>query len=450
MISYIIYFVITLALLIIVHEFGHFLIARYFGVKVLRFSIGFGKPIYTWRDRRGTEFVLAAIPLGGYVKMLDETTNTDAEINNLQVLSQQPIPHRIAIACAGPVFNLLFAVLAFWLMYMIGITNLIPVVGNIMPGSIAAQAGLPAGYEITAIDHKETRTWQKVQLTLIMNQGKAKPVSVTLKNFDTQQTIQRSLDLRRWKLEGKGIDPLTSLGIAPYITSNLVINEVLADSPAELSGLRVADKIVAANGNTIDSWQQFADFLRDNALTTVQIIVDRAGKAHTLELVPQRRLDKNGKPYGVLGIKVKQTAIPDTLLRTQQYNPVIAFGYAVKETLYLTFKTFNVIGKLVAGKLPIQQMSGPIGIAQGAKHSASVGLPYYLSFLAIISISLAVINILPVPMLDGGHVVYYIIEWVRGDPLSQEIRLLGFKMGLFVLVTLMIVAVYNDIIKMIA
>ncbi|MEE9452365.1 MAG: RIP metalloprotease RseP [Gammaproteobacteria bacterium] len=446
MIYYIVIFVITLSILIAVHELGHFLLARYYGVKVLRFSIGFGKPIYKWQDRSGTEYVLAIVPLGGYVKMLDEPL--PGEDPNCS-LSKQPILQRCFIACAGPVFNLLFAVLAFWLMYMIGITSLAPVIGYVSPGSVADNAGLRAGYEITAIDKQVTQTWQKVQLALVVNQKRRRPVIISLKDMNTGQIIQHSLDLTGWQITSKPNDPLSSFGIAPYIDSEIVITEVTANSPAAQAGLQKGDKIIAINDNAINSWQQFTNYLHDNAAEGSSMMIQRSDQYVEIDVMPELRKDGADQEKAYLGIRAELATASAALLRIQRFNPVVALGHAVKETVFLTGKTFDAIGKLILGKIPLRQMSGPVGIAQGAKQSASIGLTYYLSFLAIVSIGLAVINLLPIPMLDGGHIVYYVIEWIRGGPLSQGVQLLGFKMGLFLLATVMVVTAYNDIIKIV-
>lgn len=444
----IIIFLTMIALLVTVHELGHFCMARSFGVKILRFSIGFGKPLFSWRDRQGTEYTIARFPLGGYVQMLDESSVGVAKVEKSQMLNHQSVGRRILIAFAGPAANWGFSVLIFWFIYMIGITTPAPVIHGITPGSIAEKAGLQAGNEIIAINQKSTLSWQDVALALLAYQGKDQLLSVKLKDLQSQQEIYRTLNVKEWAIEDRPQGFFASLGINPYISVLPTIGSVLSDSPGLAAGFQEGDEVISISGQEINDWATFVNVIQAHPGETLTIKIARDGEPITLIAKPKLMYQDDGKPYGYLGLlALEAPLLPSGLLRTRQYNPVQAFRHAVHETFILTKMTLNVVGKIINGKLSIDTISGPIGIAHGAGQSATLGVIYFFSFLAFISISLAVLNILPIPMLDGGHILYYLIEALRGKPLSANAREFGLKVGLSLLVLVMGIAFYNDLSK---
>jgi len=443
-------FLAALAILISVHELGHFLVARYFGVKILRFSIGFGKPLIKWQSKRGTEYVLAVFPLGGYVKMLDESEAPVPEEEKAFAFNYQSLGRRTAIVAAGPVFNWLFAVFAFWLMFTIGISSLIPIIGEVTPDSIAAKAGLEPGYQIKTVAGQQTKTWQAIQLALISRQGQQSAVNIQLEAFGTSDQIQRSLDLYDWHL-GKGqANILESIGILPYLPPNApIIAEVLPDLAADQAGFQVNDEIIAVDQQEINDWLEFVNYVQSHPEDRLTVTVNRLGQLLTLTVKPERLLDDQNNPYGFIGLTSQRLSIADEFLTKEQYNPLQAFSSAMRETASLTLGTFKIIGKIILAKVALQNLSGPVGIAQGAGQSAEAGFAYFLGFLALLSISLAVLNVLPIPILDGGHLFYYLIEFIRGRPLSQKVREAGFKAGLIFIIMLMFIALGNDLIRLV-
>ena len=439
------YFALALLLLIIVHEYGHFLVARCCGVKVLRFSFGFGKVLASWRDKRGTEYALSLFPLGGYVKMLDEAEGDVPENERHLAFNNKSIWARIAIVLAGPLFNFLFAFVALWLVLIIGIKSLAPMINDVKPGSIAARAGLTAQQEIVSVDGSQIASWRDFQYALMPLLGANEPVTITVKSLKNNQEKTLVLPLADWQLDTKNPDVLESLGIDPFVpTIPPVVGEVVPGSPAQSAGLQVGDVITSINTKAVVDWFVLVDFVKQHPNQRVMLSITRNGKHEKLTINISSAMN-NGKVEGLLGVRSERVDWPPGWLRLQREAPIPAMGKAFKQTIALTGTTFTLIGRLVTGKLPIQSISGPVGIAQGAGESGRNGLPYYLSFLALVSISLGVLNLLPIPMLDGGHLLFNLIELVRRRPLSDGIKSIGIYFGLVLLVTLMIIALNNDL-----
>ncbi len=439
------YFVLALLLLIIVHELGHFLVARCCGVKVLRFSFGFGKVLALWKDKRGTEYALSLVPLGGYIKMLDESEGEVPESERHLAFNNKPIWARIAIVLAGPLFNLLFAFVALWLVLVIGIKSLAPMIEDVKPGSIAAQAGLMAKQEIVSIDGRPIASWRDFQYALMPHFGANEPLVMIVKMQVDGRKKQLILPLANWQLDAKNPDVLSSLGIVPFVpTVPPVVGEVMRESPALSAGLQTGDVITSIDGQDIKDWLVLVDYVRQRPNQRIMLSLTRHGTPEAVVIHTASEMN-NGRLEGFLGVRSQRINLPPHWLRLQRETPLRAIGTAFKQTIGLTETTFALIGRLVMGRLPIQSISGPVGIAQGAGESARSGLPYYLSFLALVSISLGVLNLLPIPMLDGGHLLYYLIELVRRRPLSDELKSAGIYLGLVLLVTLMIIALKNDI-----
>lgn len=435
-------FIIAIAILVTFHEWGHFLFARLFKIDVLRFSIGFGKPLVRWQGRKGTEYVIAAIPLGGYVKMLDEREGPVPAARLPYAFNRQAVAKRLAVVSAGPLFNFIFAILACWLMFVIGITQPIPYIESVANPSIAAKADLKAGDEIIAINNVAVDNWRSVLEQLLVH-GKDEPAVVVKVKTANGTMEDKSADLSSWVMPTND-DPFDSLGIHPYYPKmKPIVDEVSAGEPAELAGLKSGDEIQSVDQQPVDSWLKVVELIKLAPNKAVHLQVLRDSKVLPLTLTPRAKEDA-GKTIGYAGIKPKFTDWPKDKLRLQHYSLLGAITPALHKTWEITTLTATLLYKLAGGLLSASTISGPIGIAQGAGASASGGISQYLSFLALVSISLAILNLLPIPVLDGGHIFYFLIESIRGKPVSEKTQEWGFRVGLTLLIGLMILAFYND------
>ena len=448
--SSIFFFVIALGILITFHEFGHYWVARRCGVKVLRFSIGFGQPLWSiTRGKDQTEYVLAAIPLGGYVKMLDEREGEVAPEELHRAFNRQPVAKRTAIVAAGPIANFILAIAAYWLIFVIGIAGMKPVIGPVADGSIAARAGLESGDVIVAVDGKPTPTWETAIITMLDHSLDEGEVKLRVRRDGSGHEEERALqfdggipeDLNRGGfLDYIGVRPLRPT-IPPYI------GRLAPGGPAESAGIEIGDLVVSADGQPIDDWEQWVDYVRAHPGQTISVEVERAGQRMTLSLTPER-VESNGEVFGRIGAGVKLQEMPEELQAFVQYGPVDAFVQASIKTWDMSLLTLRMMGKMVTGDISLSNLSGPISIARYAGYSASIGFVSFLTFLAVVSISLGVLNLLPVPLLDGGHLMYYAIEWVKGSPVSDQVQMMGQKVGIAMLLTMMVLAFYNDIVRL--
>lgn len=439
-------FIIAIGILVTFHEFGHFWVARRLGVKVLRFSVGFGKTLWKHTSKKGTEYVLALIPLGGYVKMLDENEGRVAPNDLPYAFNRKSIWRRMLIVLAGPAFNFIFAIFAYWLIFSIGTTVVAPILGDLQTTSIAAKAGLQSGDELLSVNGHKVHDWRDVSFALVSKLGEKDSVLITYKPSNTSTIKSTQLDLTNWKVDEKQPDPLGALGFTPYYPLiPAVVSKVIADSPAAKAGIQAQDTILKIANQPVKNWEQMSSILNQYINKTVTVTVLRAGKSLALSLTPEAIKNENGVLIARMGIQSALLKWPKTLLRTVHYPFFQAGVEAVKSTGYITGLTFKMLYKMVIGQISVHSISGPIGIAEGAGLSAKLGFTVYLSFLALISISLAVINLLPVPMLDGGHFLYYVIELIRGKPLSQDAQMVGMRIGLVLLLGLMLLAIFNDI-----
>jgi regulator of sigma E protease len=442
-------FLVAISILVTFHEFGHFWVARRLGVKVLRFSVGFGKPLWRFFDKQNTEYVISALPLGGYVKMLDEREGPVSDDQKPFAFNNKPVWARFLIVLAGPVFNFIFAILAYWAVFMIGIVGVIPDIGDIVPNSIAARAGLKAGEEIVAVDHSPTPTWQQVMKQLMRRLGDKDQLEIATKEKQTGVNHSYLLDLHQWELKGGKPDLLHALGIEPYQPPIYpVIHEVIFDEPAGKAGILRGDIIKAVNGKPITTWKEFTDVVAKSIQQPVQVTVERNHVTTMLEFVPRAKESDTGEMIGFAGVVVKTTKAPESMLRKERYGPVVALKIALEKTWEYIIITFKIIGKMIVGDIGLGNLSGPISIAQGAGATAIIGLAHYLGFLAIISVSLGVLNLLPIPILDGGHLFYFLIEFITGKPVSQRFQEIGFRTGMLILIGLMSIAFYNDVIRL--
>lgn len=439
------YFLLALLLLVLVHEYGHFQVARWCGVKVLRFSFGFGKVLFRWHDKKGTEYAWSLFPLGGYVKMLDESEEPVPEQEKHLAFNNKPVWSRIAIVLAGPLFNFLFAFFALWLVLIIGVYSLAPMIETVKPNSIAAHAGLKAQQEIISFNDRPINSWRDFQYAMMPLMGADESVNLTVKSLKKGEVQHLSLPLTGLNLDNKQPNPLESLGIEPFIPNMLPIaGEIVTDSPAAKAGLRLNDKIERINNKKLDDWMYLVDFVRSHPNKTVVLEVKRDKKMLNVPLTIGAQTEQ-GKVIGFIGVRSQKVNWPANWLRLQRQEPIAALGTAFKQTVELTTTTFVLMGRLVTGKLSLNTISGPVGIAQGAGDSGRSGLSSYLFFLALVSISLGVLNLLPIPMLDGGHLLYYVIEIVRGKPLSEGVKSVGVYIGLGFVMVLMFIALSNDI-----
>ena len=437
-------FIVALGILITVHEYGHFWVARKNGVRVERFSIGFGKAIWRKKGKQGTEFVLALIPLGGYVKMLDERVDEVSEEDKPYTFNGKNVYQRIAIIAAGPLANFIFAIFAFYLMFLLGMPSVKPIIGNIEPHSIAAQSQLTPHSEIIKIEGQSTLDWADVNLMLASKIGEPK-LTITVKENGSVSPRQYVLKTAEWKFQPDKQSAFESLGIKPFQATPL--NELALigkDSPAEKYGLKVGDKFVAINGKTErNDWQYFSDEIKKYPNQEVVIEVARNNTVENITIVPAS-IERGGKSIGYLGVAPKSEPYPEQYRIEIAYGPIEAIGKSLEKTWSLISLSFDMIGKLITGDVSVKNLSGPIGIAQGAGDHAGYGFVYFLGFLALISINLGIINILPVPVLDGGHLVYYLIELLTGKPVPEKIQVIGFKFGTLALLGLMSIAIFND------
>ncbi|MEH6478803.1 MULTISPECIES: sigma E protease regulator RseP [Pseudoalteromonas] len=437
-------FILALGILVAIHEYGHFWVARKMGVKVLRFSIGFGKPLLKWHDKYNTEYVIAAIPLGGYVKMLDERVD-DVPANQRHLsFNAKSVQARIAIVAAGPMANFLFAIFALAVMYMVGVQSVKPVVGSITEGSRAEQAGIMPSQHIIKIGDDDITTWQDATFALMSNLGE-ESVEVIVRDKNLQPRV-KTLNLEGWKLDQQDVPPLSSIGIVPFRPqATLTIAAVTKDSAAEHANLQVNDTILAVNGETISNWQQLVNLITQSANKSLQFSVKRQDTIKAITVTPKGRIDNNGIEQGFLGVAPVVQQWPDGYVETRHYGPLDSIVRGTKETWRLITLSFDMIGNLITGQVSVKNLSGPVGIAVGAGTSVSYGLVAFLSFLALISVNLGVFNLLPLPVLDGGHLMYYIIELFRKKPVSEKTQEFGFKVGALLLIFLTCFALFNDV-----
>ena len=446
--------IITLGILVTIHEYGHFWVARRCGVKVLRFSVGFGKPIFSWHDRQGTEYAIASIPLGGYVKMLDEREG-DVPADQLHLaFNRQSLFKRIAIVAAGPIANFIFAVFAYWLMFLLGFTVIAPVVGSVDEASLAANAGLKANQEILTIDGEHTNSWQDVNMSLLNRLGDTGSVEFTVKVPGSYSPESVNVNINEWLSGQEMPNPISALGIHTYRPSiPPVIGVVSEGGAAEAANIMPNDQIISVNGTSVDDWMVFVDIVRSSANKILLIEVMRENVIKTINLTPQSKALSDDLVVGYIGAGVQQpkgqkSMWPPEMVREVHYGPIDALGAALNKTRADTVMTLSSIKKMIEGVISVKNLSGPITIARVASTTIESGLESFLSFLAILSVSLGVLNLLPIPVLDGGHLLYYFVELIRGKPLSEKSQLLGLKIGISLIVMLMLVAFYNDLLRL--
>ncbi len=442
-------FIVAIGILVTVHEFGHFIVARRLGVKVLRFSVGFGMPLWIWRRRNDeTEYVIAALPLGGYVQMLDEREAPVPEAELPRAFNRKPLGSRFAIVAAGPIFNFLFAILAYWVIFMVGVDGIKPLIGAVNQDSLAAEAGFQPGDRITRIDARDTATWNMVFLELLDRSLDGKHVTVTVVDAD-QVERRRELDFDRLPAGIDRSNLLQAIGLGMYRpTLEAVIGTLEPGGAAEQAGLRVGDRVVAVDGRSIAQWEEWVDYVRAHPEQELEASIERDGRMIAIKLRPQRVTSEQGD-IGRIGAAVRLSPdIDDELRARERYAAPTALLVAAQRTWDMTWLTAKMLVNMVRGEVAASNLGGPIRIAQYAGASADAGMIQFIGFLALISISLGLLNLLPIPVLDGGHLLYYLIEMVKGSPVSDQAQAFGQRIGIAFLLGVMILAFYNDIVQL--
>ena len=443
------FFIVAIAILVTFHEFGHYWVARKVGVKVLCFSIGFGKKLWTWqKSAESTEFVIAALPLGGYVKMVDEREAEVAAKDLPFAFNRQSLAARAAIVAAGPIFNLLLAFALFWLVLVIGEMGLKPLVAAVPANTLAAEAGFAEHDEILSINEKPTPTWTEAldtlyslalsgeqQFAVVVKtlEGSEKTLSLTISSQDIEnpETLQQHLGLSPW---------------LPVIKP--VIGKLVDQGTAKQAGLETGDLIISADGTDIKDWPQWVEYVQARPETEIHLVVERGDIQVKLNLIPAKE-EQEGKTIGKIGAGVD---IPAELMASYKVKhaltPWDAIPVAAEKTAFYSFSTLKMIGKMFVGTASVKNLSGPISIAQYAGQSADMGFTAFLKFLGLISVSLGVLNLLPIPVLDGGHLLFFALEAIKGSPISEKIQLYFQQFGMLLLLTLMMFAMYLDLGKL--
>jgi regulator of sigma E protease len=474
----IIAFILALGILITFHEFGHYWVARKCNVKILKFSVGFGKPFWRFDFKQPfwhlgfthspwklnsynklfkqrefvadeTEFVLAALPIGGYVKMLDEREGQVSNDEAQFAFNSKPLSQRLAIVLAGPIFNFIFAIAAYWLIYMIGVTGLKPVIDEVEPGSIAMQSGFEAGHQILEVDGVKTGTWISVIDRTVPNIVDAKAVTVKVLN-ETNAEEDIELDLSLISIDDMASGRLLGqLGIKPKVpVYPAKLGELLAGGAAEKAGLQSGDLVIGVDDVPIVGWVDWVEYVRARPQEAMNVKIERDGSSRMISVTPEAYTRESGEVIGRIGAAFDNNFEPDaSFYALENYTLLPALNKAVARTYEMSLMTLRILGKMIVGQASVKNLSGPITIAKYAGDTAELGIVAFFGFLAIVSVSLGVLNLLPIPLLDGGHAFYYLIEVIKGSPVSESFQVMGQQLGLVLLLGLMGLALYNDILR---
>ncbi len=440
-------FVVAISILVTIHEYGHYIVGRWAGMKVLRFSVGFGKPVWTWvRGKDRTEFCISSIPLGGYVRFLDGREGPVDPEDEGRAFDHRPVPARIAVLLAGPLFNFLFAIFAYWILFLNGIPTLQPAVGDVEPQSYAARAGLEFGDKIVAVGEVDTADWESTLVNIFDQLVADGRVPLTLESGDGRQR-------RALIMVGEDASRLTEpnmlfegLGFEPW-QPPAVIAELTEGGAAAGAGMAVGDRIISIDGNDISNYSDLIDVVVARPDEAVAVAYVRDGRRSEIDVVLGHQ-EVEGEVRGLLGVRGSNDYGDYAHLR--KFGPIESVTQATQRTWTSTVFTLRMLGRMVTGDVSIKNISGPINIAQYAGSSARRGVNEYLAFLALISISLGVLNLLPVPVLDGGQIVFQAVELVTGSPLSERSQIIGQQFGIFALILLMSFAFYNDIVRIVS
>lgn len=444
-IGYLLTFIVAVGIIVTVHEFGHYWVARKLGVKVLRFSVGFGKPLLkrvSSTDK--TEYVLASIPLGGYVKMLDEREGEVPQDIAHQAFNKQSVWKRFAIVSAGPAFNFIFAVLAYWMAFMVGVEGIKPTVGEVLHDSIAEKAEVKPGDTFMYVEDVAVQTWKQTLIQLLDRALKSGSAEVTLRNEDTSQRVA-VLDMSDTShLLSEGV-LLEKIGITPWRYRLEPVFGEINSGIANTVGIRTGDRVISVDGKEVNSWSDLVTYVRAHAGVEIDMLIRRNNESMNFVLVP-KPVDEDGKTVGRIGAyPFVDQALLDRQRVTVRYNLFDAAAKGIVETWEYSVLTLKILWRLVKGEASLKNISGPITIAEYAGGSAAIGFSAFMSALAFISIAIGILNLLPIPVLDGGHLFYYLIEIVKGSPVSAQFEIIGQRIGIVMLIGLMSLAFYNDI-----
>lgn len=438
------YFLLALAILVTFHEFGHFWVARRLGIKVLRFSVGFGAPL--WRYQKSpdsTEFTVCALPLGGYVRMVDEREAPVEAADLPHAFNRQPLWARAAVVFAGPLFNFILAILLFWMVFMLGEPGFKPLLGPVDAGTLAAKAGFQQGDELLTVDGEKTPTWGSAVGAILEKAVDEEPIIVVVRTPSNPEVV-RVLSVPA-EVAAQPEQLQNALGFKPWEpTIDPIIGRIEPGSPAETAGLQAGDRVQAADDQPLKTWQQLVDLVRAKPAQKISLLIDRTGQQVGLDITPASVANGDTK-VGRIGAGPE---VPEDLLKSMQVTYQLAPGPALLAATIKTWDysalTLKMMGRMLVGRAAIENLSGPISIAQFAGQSASIGLNPFLRFLAIVSVSLAVLNLLPVPVLDGGHLLFYLAEAIQGKPLSTQVQAAFQHVGMFLLLCLMGLALFMD------
>ncbi len=445
-------FLVTLGVLVTVHEYGHFQMARWCGVKVLRFSVGFGKPLFTRRfGKDQTEFVLAALPLGGYVKMLDERELEDGKDSGSikqedlpRAFNRQPVWKRMAIVIAGPASNLILAIFLYWILFISGVMGMRPILGTVEQNSPAAHASLKSGSSITSVAGIPVTTWQDVRWEVLQQTIKASSVEVETLS-DAHEVHLHQLELSSIGKDDFETDFLAKLGLTPYQPEvPAKIGEIIASGAADKAGLKAGDSILSVNGSPVTTWEELVSTVRKNPGKQLELKIQRGGATSSVAITPDSAIE-NGKAIGRIGAAYHmEKSELDRILVEVKYSPLLAIEKAARKTWDTSIFSLKMMGSMITGQVSWRGMSGPVTIASYAGQTAHIGWKAFIGFLALVSISLGILNLLPIPVLDGGHLLYYVVEILKGSPVSDRVMEIGQRVGMALLGLLMTCALYND------
>ncbi|VFP82955.1 sigma E protease regulator RseP [Candidatus Erwinia haradaeae] len=437
------FFIVALVILISIHEFGHFLAARLCGVKVEKFSIGFGKVLWSRIDKKGTEYVLALIPIGGYVKMLDDRVNAVSDARSYQAFNNKNSWQRAIIIIAGSFANFMFALFAYWIVFMTGMPGIRPVVGSIIEESPAAEARISPGMELRSINGVKTPDWDSVY-TVLSGKTCDPIMHITVAPFNGTETSEKIIHIKQKHCKAHQLNPILSLGIQPLLPSGpLVLDAIQKNSAGSQAGLQVGDIIITARGQVLKDWYSFDTVVRNNLGINIPLEIERKGKKMTCILTPG--VDPNYNTQGFAGIVPRVISLPSEYKILRQYGITDAFSKASIQTWKIIDLTTSMLQTMIIGNITLHDISGPIAIARGAGKSAEYGFVYYMMFLALISVNLGMMNLLPLPVLDGGHLMFLLIEKMTGRPVSEIMYQLSYGVSLIILMLLTGLAFFNDL-----
>ncbi|NNC69066.1 MAG: RIP metalloprotease RseP [Gammaproteobacteria bacterium] len=443
--TYVLAFIVAVGIIVTVHEFGHYWVAKKLGVKVLRFSVGFGKPLFTkLAGADKTEYVLASIPLGGYVKMLDEREGEVSASEVHRAFNRQKVWKRFAIVSAGPIYNFIFAVFAYWITFVVGVDGVKPTIGEIQSQSIADQAQIQARDTFTHIEDQPVKTWQQTTIQMLNSALKNGSVSATLSREDSsQKTVTLDLnDTKQLLAEG---NLLEKIGISPWRYQYQARFGEIKNGVAKKAGIQEGDKVVSVDGKEVNTWVELVNYIQERAEVPINFVLQRGDEQLSVQVSPSTD-ELDGKVIGRIGaypyIDQQQLESQKVVVR---YGVIESFGKGLVKTWEVSILTLKLLWKLVVGEASLKNISGPVTIAEYAGVSAAIGFSAFVGALAIISISIGILNLLPIPVLDGGHLFYYLVEMVKGSPVSEKFEAAGQRLGIIMLAGLMSLAFYNDI-----